>query len=285
MVLHIVPKLVWYKTHTYIDGKPSRGLSKTCRLLFFPQFSARNLPALKKTQLPLQKRRKLKYAKRHGKCVDACLQRWTSDVQRGGQQSTIVRISSVKEFIKYCNDHKWQPVASQLPVAGPVECRIATCLDLLMHDTINGRLLVVEIKTGHMQHDTVPVRGRATHFKPPFKQLPCTQTNQHALQALMGKALLMHTYTSVELHNLPVTACVVYLRDHSEPEIVHEAEFAHELLRVVHDTTDIHDWFKLTVHKNNSINKKKSNTNKKRVVTKRKRDGTSNIVTKKKKVD
>ena len=203
-------KYTWHKNRLYMPegayaGQASRGMSKLCKKTFFKKLKP---PTLKTEH---QQIRRLKHAKLHGKRADEALTRWCDGYTTAS--TAIIRIDSVKRFINMCNEKNWLPVATQLPVISPGDCKVATCLDLLLWCDNTQELIVVEIKTGHMNRNYS--KGV---FNFPFKLVENTQTHQHMLQAHLGCKMFQHTYKE-ELKNRKVVSCVVYLRDGKNPEI------------------------------------------------------------------
>ena len=121
-------------------------------------------------------------ARSAGKRLDALVTRWASGRALG-------RVTpGMRALMRACSDRGWVPVGAQVPVVWPA-ARLATCIDLVLHDAARDRLVVVEVKSGcayrHLHH------GYLSHIRPRVTNSPL---HQHQLLTVLGKELLARTY-------------------------------------------------------------------------------------------
>jgi hypothetical protein len=187
--------------------KWSRGVTKVIKKIFAPSYRYTKLrrsgTTPRATGLPFRK------ARRRGKLVDTTLDKWVKGLK------TRCRILEPLALIKLFESRHWSPVASQLVVAWR-EGRIATMIDLVLHDDLTDRILLVEIKSG------CEYRNQSTGSR--LKNMgSCTVTDaplhQHQLQILLGKDLFHRTYPKC---TKPVDSILIYVAKDGTLEVLEE---------------------------------------------------------------
>jgi hypothetical protein len=150
---------------------------------------------------------------RRGHAIDRVLDTWAS-----GLSTKRSRIREPKTLIQTFDTHGWIPLSSQLTVAWP-EARIATKIDLVLHDAMRDKVMVVEIKSGcgyrRKSH------GMLGHVVPSVSNAPL---HQHQLQVLLGKELFARTYT--KWSRTDIECVLVYISHECEVELIREEAFS-----------------------------------------------------------
>jgi hypothetical protein len=184
----------------------SRGVTTTIRKVFAPSYAFSKLKRGKYTR-GLKKRDAI----RRGHAIDHTLQCWSD-----GRYSKRFRLVEPKAIIKYFEQRCWNPLASQLVVAWP-SGRIATKLDLVLHDTERDQILIVEIKSGcgyrTLSNDVM------RHIRPNVSN---SALHQHQLQTLLGKYLFQKTYPDCTLH---VRSILLYVALDGDIDMIQESDF------------------------------------------------------------
>jgi hypothetical protein len=188
--------------------KWSRGVTTVIKKVFASSYRYAKLPRRSRaTGLPFRK------ARRRGKLVDGILDKWV----RG--EKTRCRIAEGRAIIQLFESRHWEPVASQLVVAWR-EGRIATMIDIVLHDVSTDEILVVEIKSG-CEYRYLTTGSNLKNLGP-----SCTVTDapihQHQLQVLLGKDLFHRTYPSC---TKKVQAVLVYAAKDGTLEVLMEEDF------------------------------------------------------------
>jgi hypothetical protein len=72
-------------------------------------------------------------------------------------------------------------------------CRVATAIDLLVKDPVEGSLIIIDIKTGYTgeEYGATPSDPK---FAPPFQKLPNCPRTRHMLQLMGMREMLTHSY-------------------------------------------------------------------------------------------
>jgi hypothetical protein len=188
----------------------SRGVTKVIKNVFVPGYKYQNIRGRHKCTRGLVKRKSL----RRGHLVDTVLQEWANG------KPLRCRIKEPKAVVSYFNQCGWVPISSQLVVAWP-EARIATKLDLVLHDPILDKVIVVEIKTGCHYRRCSTSTGTIKHMGP--TAISDAPLHQHQLQALIGKQLLLKTYALDQIQS--VEALLLYVSVDGEVEVFREPDF------------------------------------------------------------
>ena len=206
----------WKTRSVYFgDKRWSRGVTTVIKKVFAPDY---RYTKLKRGHyvVGLPKRK----AKRRGHAIDQTLHRWAM-----GISTARTRLKEPKALIKAFEDRCWSPVCSQLVVAWP-DARMATKIDLVLHDATRNKLLVVEIKSGCGYRRNS--HGTLRHTLPGVSNAPL---HQHQLQVLFGKELLARTYPQWERRNIE---CVLaYVSTDGTVELFIEEEFAVQYTPVI----------------------------------------------------
>jgi hypothetical protein len=199
----------WHTRSVYFGAKRwSRGVTTVVKRLFAPSY---RYTKLKRGHCPvgLPKRQ----ARRRGHAIDHTLHKWA-----GGQAITRSRLKEPRTLIQTFEARGWTPVCSQLVVAWPA-ARLATKIDLVLHDRARNKIIVVEVKSGcgyrRKSH------GVMRHIVPTVSNAPL---HQHQLQVLLGRMLFARTYT----HWRPVDIeCVlVYISPACDVELLMDTAFS-----------------------------------------------------------
>jgi hypothetical protein len=189
--------------------KWSRGVTTVIKKVFAPSYVYRRLQRSKdivKTGLPFRK------ARRRGKLVDEVLGKWV----RGGK--TRCRILEARALIELFESRRWLPLASQL-VVGWREGRIATMIDVVLHDEVTDQILIVEIKSGcEYRHVSTGSCMKCLQSS----DVPDSPLHQHQLQTLLGKELFNRTYKEC---TKSVRGVLIYVGKDGSLEIVEESQF------------------------------------------------------------
>jgi hypothetical protein len=203
-----VKQYLFKNRSVYFGNKTwSRGVTTTIKKIFSPTYSFSKLKRTSKYTRGLTKQKAI----RRGHAIDHTLQRWVE-----GYYTKRFKLIEPKAIIKEFEKRCWSPLASQLVVAWPVG-RIATKLDLVLHDTKQNHILVVEIKSGcgyrylyngNMLHITPTIDNCALH--------------QHQLQTLIGTQLFKKTYPKC---TLPIRSVLVYVSLQGTVDIIEESVF------------------------------------------------------------
>jgi hypothetical protein len=128
----------WQTRSVYFGNKKwSRGVTTVIKKVFATTYRYTKLKR-GHYSVGLPKRQ----AKRRGHAIDAILHKWA-----GGISISRSRLKEPYALIRAFEEHGWNPVCYQLVVAWPT-ARLATKIDLVLHDSTNNRLIVVEIKSG-----------------------------------------------------------------------------------------------------------------------------------------
>jgi len=96
------------------------------------------------------------------------------------------------KFIYFFMEKKWIPIASEFNVFDET-LHMATAIDLLLVDTINWELVLVELKTG-FDGESYEAHPTDEFFGYPFQELENCPMNRHQLQLLFQKLLLKKRY-------------------------------------------------------------------------------------------
>jgi hypothetical protein len=184
----------------------SRGVTTIIRKYFAPTYAFKKLKRVKYPR-GLPKRSAI----RRGHAIDRTLQCWTE-----GHYSKRFRLIEPKAIIQAFEDRTWKPLSSQLAVAWP-NARLATRLDLVLHDTLQNEILIVEIKSGCGYRNLA--NGKMKHILPSITN---SALNQHQLQVLIGKRLFQKTYPN---HTLTTRCVLVYVSIDGHIDIIEESDF------------------------------------------------------------
>jgi hypothetical protein len=199
----------WHTRSVYFGNKNwSRGVTTVIKKVFASTYRYTKLKR-GHYSVGLPKRQ----AKRRGHAIDAALHKWA-----GGLSMAHSRLKEPYALIKTFEEHGWKPVCSQLVVAWPA-ARLATKIDLVLHDSINNKIIVVEIKSGCGYRRNS--HGMLRHIVPKVSNAPL---HQHQLQCLFGKKLLTCTYPQWTYADIE---CVLaYVSVDGTVELFMEADFA-----------------------------------------------------------
>ena len=185
----------------------SRGVTTTIKKIFSPTYKFSKLKRNSKYTKGLMKHKAI----RRGHAIDHTLQMWTE-----GRYTKRFKLIEPKAIIRIFEDRCWLPLASQLVVAWPTG-RIATKLDLVLHDTKQNHILIVEIKSGcgyrNLHNDNM------IHISPIINNCAL---HQHQLQTLIGTQLFKKTYPDC---TIPIRSILVYVSLRGEVDIIEESDF------------------------------------------------------------
>jgi hypothetical protein len=199
----------WKTRSVYFGNKKwSRGVTKVKKKVFASSY---RYTKLKRGHyvVGLPKRQ----AKKRGHAIDAILCKWAD-----GFSITRSRLKEPRALIQTFEAHGWKPVCSQLVVAWP-EARLATKIDLVLHDTTQNKVMIVEIKSGCGYRWNA--HGTLRHIIPKVSNAPL---HQHQLQVLFGKELFARTYPKWARVD---TVCVVaYVAIDGTVELFMEDDFS-----------------------------------------------------------
>lgn len=204
----------------YFGGKKwSRGVTTVIKQLFAPSYKFNKLQMKHVCEKGLRKR----HAKRRGVLVDDIIGKWVSGYH------VKCRIQEPRMLIKHFELMKWLPVSSQLVVACQ-EARLATKVDIVLYDSPNDILRIVEVKTGYHYRRCSTRDGILRHVRPTVNNSPL---HQHQLQALIGKWLFLKTYP--QWVNKHVESVVVYVSNDGCIELLLEQNFQVKFSKCVED--------------------------------------------------
>ena len=188
----------------------SRGVTTVIKKIFAPSYKYCRLPRRDSrkvcTGLPFRK------ARRRGILVDSILEKWALG------HKTRCRILEPRAIIRLFESRHWSPLASQL-VVGWREGRIATMIDLVLHDENMDQVLIVEIKTG-CEYRNVSTGSCLTNLG--STTITDSPLHQHQLQALLGKELFRRTYPNCTKN---VQSILVYVSKDGLLEVLEEKQF------------------------------------------------------------
>jgi hypothetical protein len=199
----------WKTRSVYFGNKKwSRGVTTVIKKVFAPSYRYKKLKrGTYSVGLPNRQ------AKRRGHAIDGTLDKWAN-----GLSISRSRLKEPRALINTFEEHGWKPVCSQLVVAWPT-ARLATKIDLVLHDAAQNKMIVVEIKSGCGYRRNS--HGNLRHILPSVSNAPL---HQHELQCLFGKKMLTSTYPKWTCANI---VCVLaYVSIDGIVELVMETEFA-----------------------------------------------------------
>jgi hypothetical protein len=130
----------------------------------------------------------------HGRTVHEQLEQLTTALRTGGRllplQSYDRCAVSVLRALLFKG---WLPLFGEYTVDDP-RINVGTAIDIVAVDVRRVRIMLVEVKTGYStRHYDTPAPG--VRFRSPlFAALPATPYTQHAMQAVLGQALLETRY-------------------------------------------------------------------------------------------
>lgn len=192
------------------NGRWARGLTKTLRATFCPDFSvSRALPVETTTTAPPRGGRQV------GNRLDRAVDQWV----RSGIPP---KNDYLSPLVTWCATHHWTPVASQVPV-GCRALRLGTRVDLICQNA-DQQLILLELKTGYTNYLDSHHQGM---MRGPWHMIPNSFRYQHYLQLWLTCWLFCHSAPSSFKNQALVDAYVVYV----QPEDVKPFRLPHWLLR------------------------------------------------------
>ncbi len=182
-------------------GKRSKGVHKTIKCLFAPNFNYKNLKhkPLNKGGLPLRA------AKRRGKLIDKQL-----------LHTSKRPVSEVKTLLTKFKELNLEIIHKQYTVANE-QTRLATPIDLIVKHKTTNKIYLVEIKYGcHYRNCFIG------DLKYQDKKTNDCLLHQHQLQILIGRWLYGQENIGVLLIYLDGTDVLVYEEDQFEAKLLPE---------------------------------------------------------------
>lgn len=154
--------------------------------------------------------------RKRGAAVDSQL---SAAVNRGKTKPTKGQYTLTKLALAALAEHKLEPVASQRAVCDSRR-RLGTAIDVLCYDSVNNRLVVVELKCGHSGSKQAAAQkdGKACTMNTPLGKAPDNTLNRHMAQLTVTRELFASEKdTIVKLQNIGINSeiggALLYVND------------------------------------------------------------------------
>jgi len=154
--------------------------------------------------------------RRRGAAVDSQL---SSAVNKGKSKPTKGQYTLTKLALAALAEHKLEPVVSQRAVCD-TRRRLGTAIDILCYDSVNNKLVVVELKTGFSGSKLAAAQRNGKNCKmcEPLDKATDNVLNRHFAQLTVARALFaLEKQTILAVNNLGISAeigaALLYVND------------------------------------------------------------------------